>query len=289
MSKERFNNPRIGIIGFGYVGRAIHYGFKNVAKIRIFDIDKSVSKNTFKETIKNSDYIFICVPTPTNLETNECDISIIDKTIEASREFMTPCKTLIIKSSIPPGSTKKLTYGRKHLNIIYNPEFLTEKNYKDDFINPSRVILGGPTKACLEVVKLYRKIFPYDTIPIYTTDYKTAETVKYLSNAFLSCKVSIFNEFYDICNKLNLNFKEVTKLITADNRINTSHTVVPGHDGDRGFGGKCFPKDLLAIIKKSEDLKVDPIIMKACWDKNLKVRKNKDWEAIRGAVTHLKG
>lgn len=293
MSEERFDNIRIGIIGFGYVGRAIHYGFKNVADIRIYDVNPDICRNTLKDTVDNSDFIFICVPTPTDIETGECDISIIDDVLSKIKkigpyrhitESKYDEKIYIIKSSIVPGTMEELQTKYPIRRMVYNPEFLTEKNYKNDFVNPSRVILGGSTIDCLEVEILYRKIYPHDVIPIFTTTAKMAETVKYLSNAFLASKVSIFNEFYDICDKLDVDFNKVRKMITADTRINDAHTVVPGHDGDRGFGGKCFPKDMMAIIKKAEDIGIDPIILKSALEKNNKIRKKKDWLDIDGAV-----
>jgi len=276
---------KVGIIGFGFVGRAVHHGFAQTVDFNIYDIDPVVSQNTLEETIRESNYIFICVPSPTNVETGECDTSILEGVIEESRKYLTPKKILIIKSTIIPGTTEKLRHMYPHLRIVFNPEFLTERTYKLDFINTSRIILGGSKNDCREVEKLYRKRFPEGSVPIYLTDTNTAEMVKYMSNCFLASKVLIFNEFYDICNKMGVNYDEATNLVLADNRIGRSHTDVPGHDGDRGVGGKCFPKDLNAFIKLYNDLNVDATILESVKKKNLKIRKNKDWLKIKGAVS----
>jgi len=274
----------IGIIGFGFVGRAIHHGFAQTTNFRIYDKNPKLSENTLEETVRDSDFIFVSVPTPTNMKTGECDTSILEGVIEDIKKYLTPKKIVIIKSTIEPGTTKKIKDKAPHLRIVFNPEFLTERTYKLDFINTSRIILGGDYLDCLEVANLYRERFPEGSVPIYITDSTTAELVKYMSNCFLASKVMIFNEFYDICEALGVDYNEASGLVLADNRIGRSHTDVPGHDGDRGIGGKCFPKDLNALIKKAKDLGLDPIILKAIWNKNLKIRKNKDWLEIKGAT-----
>lgn len=275
----------IGIIGFGIVGRALHHGFSGLTDFRIYDIDPAVSQNTLKEVCRDSDYIFICVPTPTNIKTGEQDISIVKKVIEDCTPYVHDSdKILIIKSTLVPGTTRMLREKYYDTKIVFNPEFLKEKTYKLDFINTSRVILGGNLEECENVAELYRLLYPRGSIPIFITDETTAETVKMIANAFLSVKVSVFNEFFDICRKLDVDYDDVIDMVLADGRIGRTHTTVPGHDGDRGFGGKCFPKDLMALINKSKQLKVNPMIMNAAWKKNLKVRKKKDWEDIEGAT-----
>jgi len=286
MPREGSHYITIGIIGFGVVGRAIQFGFSGLADFRIHDIDPMMSRNTLKGVCKDSNYIFICVPTPTDIKTGEQDTSIVEKVIEDCIPIINnKPKILIIKSTLVPGTTEKLKKKYPNTRIVFNPEFLKEKTYRHDFINTSRVVLGGEIYDCEEVAELYRLIYPRASIPIFITDATSAETVKMLANAFLSIKVSVFNEFYDICNALDVDFDTIIDMVLADGRIGRSHTEVPGHDGDRGFGGKCFPKDLMALINKSEQLKVKPIVCKAAWKKNLKVRKKHDWEDIDGAVT----
>jgi len=277
--------PIIGIVGFGMVGQALQHGFAQTCDFRIYDKNPKLSENTLKEVVIDSDFIFICVPTPMKRDSGEADISIIDKTLNYI-SFYLPYdngKIFIIKSTIPPGTTNKLKEKYKNLRIIHNPEFLTARSFKLDFINQSRIIIGGDEDDCKEVEKLYRLRFLHT--PIFITDSTTAEMAKYTANCFFATKLSFFNEIYDICQKLGINYYDVIKMTLADGRIGNSHYDIPGHDGLRGYGGLCFPKDIKALIYKAKELEINPIILEAAWKKNLLVRKKKDWEDIPGAVS----
>lgn len=284
MPREGDYDITIGIIGFGVVGKAIAHGFAQIADFRINDISHWISQHPLPTVCRESDFIFICVPTPTDIKTGEQDTSIVESVIEKCRPYLTTDKIVIIKSTLVPGTTEKIRKKNSSMRIVFNPEFLTERSFRLDFINTSRIILGGDIDDCEEVADLYRLRFPGMMTPIIITDATTAETVKVMANAFLASKVSLCNEFYDICQALGVDYEQVISMVLMDGRIGKSHVQVPGHDGDRGFGGKCFPKDLMALINKSEQLKVDPMIMKAAWKKNLKIRKKKDWNDIEGAV-----
>lgn len=115
-----------------------------------------------------------------------------------------------------------------------------------------------------------------------------SEMVKYIANCFFATKVSFFNEMYLLCEKLNLNWKKMMEGVLSDGRIGTSHFQVPGHDGDMGFGGTCFPKDINSLISIMKDNDIDPVILRAAWDRNLSVRKNRDWEYEKAAVSKPK-
>jgi nucleotide sugar dehydrogenase len=262
----------IGIIGFGIVGRALHHGFAQTCNFRIYDINPLSCENTFEETIKESDYIFLCLPTPTNMETGKCDYGFIE---EALKRVLPGAigteKIIIIKSTVVPGTTQYLIDNYPDLHIIYNPEFLTERSYKLDFINSSRIILGGEEQYCNKIADLYYQRFPMT--PICITTPTAAEAVKYFSNCMLATKVGICNEFYDICAILKLDYNDIIAMVLMDGRIGKSHIDVPGHDGKRGFAGKCFPKDLKALITKMEEMGYTPEILKSVWDYNYKLRK----------------
>lgn len=275
----------IAIIGFGIVGRAIQHGFAQTVDFRIYDTNPAISENTILETLTDSDIIFLCLPTPMDIKTGKSDLSILNSVIDSCSKILDNTdKIMVIKSTVPPGTTQKYIEKYPKMNIIFNPEFLTERSYRLDFINTSRIILGGYPENCEKVANLYRMRFPRASTPIFITDPTTAETVKCLANAFLSVKVSLCNEFYQICEALGVNYEEMMDMILMDGRIGKSHADVPGHDGDMGFGGKCFPKDLNAMIYKAKQLKVKPLIMNAAWKKNLEVRKKKDWLEIEGAT-----
>jgi len=277
------NKPTIGIIGFGMVGKAIQHGFAQLCDFSIYDINPLESQNTLEEVAEDSDFIFICVPSPMNINTGKCDLSIVRDTLKKLKELRSRA-IIIIKSTIPPGTTEKFREEFYPLDIVFNPEFLTARTSKLDFINSSRIIIGGQYEILDKVEDLYRMRFPHT--PIFRTDPTTAELVKYTANTFFATKLSFFNEIYDICEELNIDYNDVIKMTIADQRIGNSHYTIPGHDGLRGYGGLCFPKDINALIYKAKELGINPIILKAVWKKNLEVRKKRDWEEIEGAISN---
>ena len=173
------------------------------------------------------------------------------------------------------------------MNFVFNPEFLTERKARLDFINTSRIVLGSNNPLANDTVeKLYRIRFPYTRI--IKTDFATAQLIKYMANCFFATKVSFMNEMYQVCKAIDGDWDTAVEGFITDGRIGNSHIDVPGHDGDFGFGGKCFPKDLNAMIKKAESLGVTPNVMKGAWEKNKEVRKDLDWYDIPGAVSKKK-
>jgi len=127
---------------------------------------------------------------------------------------------------------------------------------------------------------MFRKAFP--AIPIIKTGSNTAEMVKYFTNCFLATKVTFANEMYDICNQLDIDYDKVCEYSLYDKRIGNSHLAVPGPDGDRGFGGHCFPKDMTALAYMAQLLGVETDVLLCVLYKNNKIRKNKDWERMKG-------
>tara|TARA_R110000782_G_scaffold62108_2_gene127731 strand:- start:718 stop:1587 length:870 start_codon:yes stop_codon:yes gene_type:complete len=283
------SNMKIGIIGNGFVGSAIMHGFiLHTDDIMIYDKDPKRSTHSLCELVLHSDVVFICVPTPM-FESGECDLSIVEGTVD---EIMNNYplthrrknQVLVIKSTVVPGTTENLAAKYPEMNFVFNPEFLTERKARLDFINTSRIVLGGNDKASLSKVEdLYRLRFPYTNI--IKTDFGTAQLIKYMANCFFATKVSFMNEMFQVCEAINGNWDNALEGFITDGRIGNSHIDVPGHDGDFGFGGKCFPKDLNAMIKRAEELGVSPDVMKGAWAKNKQVRKDLDWYDIPGAVS----
>ena len=267
----------IGIIGQGFVGNAVYMKFKNFYNTLTFDLNKNLCNSTMDEIKSSCKIIFICVPTPMNRD-GSCDTSIVESIINNLKEI----DELIIvnKSTIPPQSTENLNSSYKNLQIIFNPEFLTERNAVNDFNNQNRIILGGPRPATTIVKNIYSRVFP--DAHIIKTGSTHAEMIKYFTNAFLATKVSFANEMFEICNKLNLDYDKVVEYSSYDKRIGNSHLNVPGPDGDRGFGGHCFPKDLSAIISLTESLGSTNNVLKSVRDTNDKIRNNRDWEKMKG-------
>ncbi len=275
----------VGIIGLGYVGTALREGFKLTHHIETYDLRKDLSTCvSVNELLKKTDILFICVPTPMN-EDGSSNIDIVKNTIkEISLSKNVKEKILIIKSTVPPGTTESLNKKYNNLEIVFNPEFLTEANFIEDFKNQNRIILGGPRPATTKLKQFYTTIFPNATI--IKTGSSHAEMVKYLANTFLATKVSFANEMKMICDQLNIDYDKVVEYATYDDRLGKSHWSVPGPDGNLGFGGSCFPKDINALIHTAQELGVDAKMIKAAWDFNLKVRPEKDWEQLKGrAIT----
>jgi len=274
----------IGIIGFGFVGKAIQHGFAQATNFRIHDVNPNESINTFEEVMTESDVIFLCVPTPMDIVSGIQDLSIMDSVMEQCTKYTDGTDlVLVIKSTILPGTTDGYIEKYPNSRIVFNPEFLTERTFRLDFINQSRIVLGGAPENTAKVEELYKERFP--TTPVFHCSSTAAELTKYAANCFFSVKISFLNEIYQICEALGTSYDEVIAMTLADGRIGNSHWTIPGHDGSKGFGGKCFPKDLNALIGCAEKLGIDPVVMKATWEKNMEVREVHDWLDIKGAVS----
>lgn len=274
--------PKIGIIGFGFVGKAVVHGFCLHADLKIYDKFQD-GLNTLEETVNNSDIIFVCVPTPM-MDDGSQDLSAIHDVMENINKITNKKKIIIIKSTVIPGTTRRLANKYKNHSFVFNPEFLTERSAKLDFINTSRIVLGGSNGFALDSVeKMYRVRFTHT--PIFKTSWEGAELVKYMNNCFFALKISYLNEIYEICDKIGLNYNELKDMFLADQRIGNSHCDVPGHDGQKGFGGKCFPKDVNALVKWAEKKNISMDTIKAAIKVNERVRLEKDWEKIKGATT----
>ena len=276
---------RIGIIGKGFVGSAVEFGFSAQTGcdsiIKVYDKDPTKSTNTLEETVNKSDFIFLSVPTPSNpdgsmhlgiLESALHDIQTVNKRKD---------NIILIRSTVVPGTTTKLCKKFKKLNIVFNPEFLTERSAKFDFINQSRFILGGRKRNTSRVADLYRWRFG-DSIPCIETNFNTAEMIKYMNNCFFATKVSFMNEMYQISKKANVDWDMAVEGFVRDGRIGHTHLNVPGPDGKLGFGGSCFPKDIQAMIEFGENLGMDLNTLQGAWQTNLEVRPERDWEKLEG-------
>ena len=268
---------KIGIIGNGFVGNAIHQGMMSHYKVLVYDINPSRTLNSLDE-INKVDVVFVCVPTPTD-QSGKIDISLIKDAIKS----LDAGKTIIIKSTITPDAARELNENFRNQNIVYNPEFLSERTAVEDFQNPTRIILGGNPQRVEEIYKLYLKVFP--EVEYIKTDFKTACFIKYLCNCFYATEISILNEFKQVADKEEVDWETAIRGLLSSGWVNSMHTNVPGPDGKHGFGGKCFPKDINAFIDFSLTTGVKPIILKAAWEKNLEVREEQDWLKIEGAVT----
>jgi len=269
---------KIGIVGYGICGGAVEYGFKKDADIKYYD--KFKDSDTLKDVCEHAEFIFITLPTP--YKGNRIDLSIIENTIEEMVPYTNETdKIIVIKSTVVPGTTKKFIKKYPHTNFAFNPEFLTEANYLEDFVNADRHVIGAENnKIRLRVSALYTNRWP--KTKVFQTDTATAELSKYAANCLLATKVMFANEMYDLCEKLGIEWHEAKEIVTADRRIGDTHLEVTTN---RGYSGKCFPKDIVAILGVFDELGVDASLLKTVWNKNLKIRKIKDWEDIPFVVT----
>lgn len=264
---------KLGIVGAGFVGGAVSNGFDK--HVEQFIVDPKLNKNTIKDLVKfEPDLVFVCVPTPATPE-GYVESALVDGVLKdlAAANYK---GIVAIKSTITPNY---LTQFKKayDLNLVYNPEFLTEANANQDFINSKLLVLGGKWRDCEFVEKCYAKHSSMKLTPAFKTDLITASLVKYTINSFLATKVAFFNELYDLFNESNAHssWEHFTQILAADPRMGSSHMRVPGPDGERGFGGHCFPKDTEAFSMYAARTEAKLSILDKAIASNKKIRKRK--------------
>ena len=236
----------IGIVGFGFVGQAVCNAFNSEAWV----IDPLILNNDISDFYDENrdgdhlDIVFICVPTPM-LKDGAIDASIVHKCVQVLLE--NTGATIVIKSTVVPNQIPVDD------RVVYNPEFLTEANAMEDFINAKLHILGGEHKHCHILMKAYNEqsIIKNKDSFIFMTKTE-ASLVKYGINSFLATKITFFNQFYDLVNKHNGSYDNVLKAMLHDERISSGHTAVADNGRKRGFGGACLPKDVNALYNFSD-------------------------------------
>lgn len=272
---------KIGIVGYGVVGGVT--GKVLAKKHQIFPYDKYKkpynSKIRLSKLTAKAEVIFICVPTPMK-PSGEIDYSAIHNSLTVllaecrrqSRDSQTI--VVVIRSTAVSGTTDSLA-EKYPFKFAFNPEFLTERNALRDMRATERVIIGANDqdgRRKLEMV--YRPIFP--KARYIFVNRKTAEMIKYAANVMLASQISLANEIYNICQAVKVDYETVKNIILFDQRIGRNIDV-PGWDGDFGFGKKCFPKDLNALIYLARENHYRPYLLEEVWRLNERVRKNKDW------------
>ena len=259
---------KIAIVGHGFVGKAVDYGFPDTMCEKII-IDPKLNSHIEYLKDKEIDFTFVCVPTPMGSD-GSIDSSIIESVVWYLRHNVGGI--IIIKSTVTPDIIEKMTQGEGGHKIVYNPEFLTEKSANEDFVNPFMHVFGGHKEAKTQVEELYKFYSLCKPCPVYHMTPVDASFVKYGINSFLATKVLWFNQFYDIVHGLGGNFGKIVSAITADSRVGRSHTTVPGFDGRRGFGGACFPKDTAAFKNYAKEHGFDFTVLQQVITKNNEYR-----------------
>ena len=246
---------KIGVIGYGYVGKAMYKYLSTHYNVIYYD--PFVEGSCSKDEINKCKYAFVCVNTP-SLESGRCDTSIVEEVINWIES-----PYICIKSTIEPGTARRLEeqYG---LRICHNPEFLSEKTAFEDFDNQEHIVIGinKESKRDADVISLYRDLYPDAKISICKTE--ESEAMKLFCNNFYAMKVQIFNEFYFLCQKIGADFYEIKDLMLRNDWVNPMHTQVPGGDGEISYGGHCFPKDTKALCHFMKILGSPHGILQAC-------------------------
>ncbi len=245
---------KIGIIGYGHVGTAMHQLFNDAV---VYDKYKKIGT---QEEVNQCDIAFICVPTPM-CEDGSCNTSIVEEVIQ-----WCTCKCLILRSTVRVGFTREMR-EKYNKEIVFQPEYYGE-TVAHPFANLSDrrwLTFGGTKEGIRLAIKAYQKVIN-SNIRIYQCSSDEAEMAKYMTNSFLALKVIYCNEIYDLCQSLGLNYDVIRELWIADPRIGDSHTFV--YDDNRGFGGSCFPKDTAALSSFARGRDCDLSLVDAAIDKN---------------------
>ncbi len=282
-----FNAPmKICIIGTGYVGLVTGTCFAeighdvicvdnapekvkmlNSGQMPIFEpgLEEMVKRNaaagrlkftsSTKEGVEKSDVVFIAVPTPPQPD-GSVDLSFMEKVSREIAEVLTRYKVIVDKSTVPVRTGEKVAETIKRyckskveFDVVSNPEFLREGFAVDDFLHPDRIVLGVQNQRPVHALK---EIYAPIKAPVVVTDINSAELIKHASNSFLALKISYINAVSVICEEAGANVEEVAAGMGMDKRIGRSFL-----NASLGFGGSCFPKDLSAFIKISEQLGYD--------------------------------
>ena len=262
------NIMKIGIIGYGFVGKALSFGLKD--DVEICKIDPKLNSEINDLIEFKPDAVFICVPTPMKDDASQ-DISLLKSVISEFQSLDLNC-LVIIKSTVLPNYIEEIESLIP--DFIYNPEFLREKYADQDFINSELIIFGGNKVSAKYLANIYKNFTKCICEDYIYTDIKAASIMKYTINSFLATKVSFFNEINALFKKSGTNetWNNFISALVKDKRIGNSHMDVPGHDGRLGFGGACLPKDSNAFLYYSESLGQPLNILKTAINTNNIIR-----------------
>lgn len=263
---------RIGIIGFGYVGSAIAWAHQH-QDIIIRDPKLKDSAELYK--FADCDAIFVCVPSPCvdpTLEDGRCDTTILEQTLKDLLFVLINKQIPIIcKTTAPPSVYERLQ--KEYPNIVHCPEFLTAANNLSDYFQSEYFILGGHYDWCVKARDIIRRGVSVPHEQFHIVGIKEAALFKYMMNSYLATKVTFMNEFKQLADAEGVAWGDMKYLAMQDNRIGQTHVDVPGPDGQYGWGGGCFPKDIAAIITEAIDLGLDFELLQRVETLNKKHRK----------------
>lgn len=239
---------KVGIIGYGFVGKALHNGLNSDIEVLLIDPKLNTSVTDLRDFCP--DIIFVCVPSPMNKDGTQ-DLSILQGVFKEI--FSLNIDSLIIlKSTILPDALLNLSF--EFPKLVFNPEFLREKHSDEDFIGSNLIVFGGDIEYVNKASNFYENHTKCICRDHIKTDLITASLLKYTINTFLATKVTFFNEINNlfIASNAKDSWENFISFLSKDKRIGSSHMSVPGHDGKLGFGGACLPKDSKALLEFSK-------------------------------------
>lgn len=237
---------RVGVMGVGVVGGAVAEYFKSIGKTPLL-YDKHKKLGSVAE-VNEADAVFICVPTPYG--ENGFDLSMVEEAVSNLRNG----KIVVVKSTVLPGTTENLQAKYSQHQFLFNPEFLRELTAVEDMLSPERQIVGYTEKSRPVAEKILEILPPAPFKKIIPAT--EAEMVKYFGNTHLAARVIFANQMYDLCQALGIDYDKVRECVGEDKRIGHSHFDI-WQGGYRGYGAKCFPKDIRALIQLAEMKGVD--------------------------------
>lgn len=261
MNKHEKSNYSVGIVGHGFVGKAMKYLFPEAL---VYDNNPTLASHS-QEEINRCEIVFVCVPT------NAQPDGSVDLTAVNSVLSWLNGPIIVIKSTVPAEAVTGISQQARG-EVVFNPEFLTEKHWQRDVDNETRIILGSESRGAMKkVARTYQQVCRQE-IAYHFTDPKTAMLVKYAGNAFLAVKVAFANQLFDVCEALELDYDVVRELWLTDTRVGRSHTLVTD---TRGFGGYCLPKDLAGLLTTAKEQGITLPVLESVQAYNQAIRKEK--------------
>ena len=250
---------KIGIIGSGFVGKAVANSYANDNVLYNDPIVHPASSVSYATMMKKCRAIFVCVPTPES-EDGTCNISIMTSVLNGLKGYD---GLVICKCTAPPDVYKQLEHDLD-LKLVHVPEFLTQARANDDYINPHKIVVGCKKKLREEVADvIMASAVNFDRDNIEYCDIATASFFKYFANNMLAIKVVLNNEFSVLAGVMGVKWEDIASIASTDSRLGDTHWSVPGPDGQAGFGGACFPKDTEAFAKLAKPHNVKLSVLNA--------------------------
>lgn len=260
--------PMVGIVGLGIVGSAVARGFlEHASEVRVYDIVPEKRTHDLKGVLA-CDFVFVSLPTPSRKAGGgaECirpgGYGLCTKIVDDFFRGIAGCESrLVLRSTVPVGTTMRLSREFNLPALVHSPEFLTARCSFVDFQVPTRNIVGfvkGSAQsldAAKALQSLYETRFP--GVPVFRVMSDASELTKVAQNTFFGVKVGFFNQLYDVCERIGCDFEIVRSLVLTDGRIAHAHTAVPGPDGKTGYGGTCIPKDAKEFADMQRRLGLD--------------------------------